>query len=138
MAETSNTDHLTKLILAWNVYEKREESGSFSSPQYKGLSLSFNAKEWREDHAESFPQFCEFQKSHPYSVSRRFVCGDWYLPPSIIKMLIEQEVTYAEVAELITLILKHKDLKEKRVLLPYSEHLEGEKATEDEIKRSKR
>lgn len=119
MAGTSNKNHLTKLIAAWNAYATRDDDDDgFSSPQYNGLSLSFDAKEWRLDHPQEFPEFFRFKKTHPYSVSHRYDCSDWYLPPSIVQMVVEHEVTYEEVAEFITLLLQKRDTIEKRVILP--------------------
>jgi hypothetical protein len=118
MAGTINKEHLAKLIAAWNAYATRDDGDDYSTPQYKGLSLSFDAKDWREDHPQEFPEFCKLKKAHPYTVSRHYDCGDWYLPPSIVKMVVEHEVTYEEVAAFIILLLRKRDTIEKRVIVP--------------------
>lgn len=119
MTDTINQEGLAKLIQAWNTYVTRQDDDGFSHPQYKGLSLSFDAGEWREDHPQEFPEFNEAKQSGSSSflIHRRYDCSDWYLPASIIKMVLEHQVTQEEVSQFITLLLKKQDTIDKRVIL---------------------
>src|SRR5579863_6325979 len=98
MTVAINKEHLKKIIQAWNAYEaEREYNELWTYPTYKGLSVTFKADEWREDHPQEFPEFCKFKKEHPRAILRRYDCREWHLPESIIKMALEHEVTYEEI-----------------------------------------
>lgn len=118
MAGQEHQQHLEKLITAWNTYVTTHDDDGFSHPQYKGLSVSFDAGEWREDHAQEFPEFTETKRTNSWMLHRRYDCREWYLPASIVKMFLEHEVTQEEVAQFITLLLQKRDTLDQRVILP--------------------